>query len=376
MAKPRPDGRLAADGLRRPFGQARTLPGLLYWDEDTFRQEQDQIFSSMWLCVGREEDIAEPGDFFTWQQGRERILVLRDKQCQVNAFFNVCRHRGARLVQEASGCGLHRITCPYHAWTYASDGRLLSAPEMGEAFQREDFPLLPAPCGTHGGFIFINLDQQAEPLARYLAELPDLERYRTDQLRRGARVEYEIRANWKLVCENYNECYHCERVHPQLHRISDARSGGPMQRGACFTGGPMRLNEGFDTMTLSGRSDRPVIPGLSQEDHRTVNYYTVFPNFLISPHPDYLLTHTVWPLSPDRTRIICDWYFTREAMQGKDFDPSDAVEFWDVTNKQDWSLCERAQQGAESRGYRPGPYQPGERVVHAFDDWYLARMGL
>lgn len=372
-SNPRP---FNADSNRPSFADAFTLPGKLYWDEDVFAAEQKRIFSRMWLCVGRCEDIEDPGSYFTWNNQNERILVVRGKDNKIRAFFNVCRHRGARLVDEDSGCGLGRITCPYHAWTYANDGRLVSAPAMGENFDKNDFPLVEAPCDTYGGFIFINLDKDAESLGSYLADLPDLARYQLAQLRRGARVEYQVDANWKLVCENYNECYHCALVHPQLHRISDANSGGGLQRGRCFSGGSMLLNEGFSTMTMSGHSDHPPIPGLSEDDHRTVQYYTIYPNLLFSPHPDYLLTHTIWPISPGKTRIVCEWFFTQEAVSKPDFDPSDAVEFWDVTNKQDWGLCVRAQQGAESRGYRPGKYHPGERAVWAFDDWYLEVMGL
>lgn len=366
---------LPRKGLRKPFKDALTLPGEMYCDEKIFQEEKKHIFSGMWLSVGRCEDLVDPGSYFTWNMDNERVLVIKGKDNKIRAFFNVCRHRGSRLVEEDSGCGLHKITCPYHAWTYASDGRLLSAPTMGENFDRDEFPLVEAPCDTYGGFIFINLDEKTPPLLTYLADLPDMSRYRLGELRRGARVEYEVQANWKLICENYNECYHCAMVHPQLHRISDASSGGALERGRCFSGGSMYLNEGFTTMTLSGHSDHPVIPGLSEEDHRTVHYYTVYPNFLVSPHPDYLLTHTIWPLGPDRTRIICEWFFTQEAVNSPDFDPSDAVEFWDVTNKQDWGLCVRAQRGAASRGYRPGRYHPKESCVWAFDDWYLEHMG-
>lgn len=362
--------------LRRAFPEALTLPGALYHDPAIFAREQSEIFGRMWICIGRSEDLAAPGSYLTWEQDGERLLVVRGRDDRIRAFYNVCRHRGARLVQEEAGCGLHRITCPYHAWTYASDGRLVSAPEMGEDFDRDDYPLVQARCETAMGFIFINLEEQAEPLSRYLADLPDLSRYRLQTLGRGARVSYEIEANWKLVVENYNECYHCALVHPQLHRISDARSGGPLERGDCFSGGCMHLNPGMRSMTLTGQSDYPCIPGLDAEDHRTVHYYTVYPNLLLSPHPDYLLTHTVWPLSPGRSRILCEWFFTGEALAREGFDPSDAVEFWDVTNRQDWDLCERAQHGARSRGYRPGRYNPTEKAVWAFDDWYLKHMGL
>jgi Rieske 2Fe-2S family protein len=189
-------------------------------------------------------------------------------------------------------------------------------------------------------------------------------------------MEYEVAANWKLICENYSECYHCPGAHPQLARISDliARSSRPQEIGRCFNGGPMQLREGIETMSLSGRRTVPVIPGLSADDHRYVYYYVIYPNLLLSPHPDYVLTHTAWPLAADRTRVVCEWLFTPEAVARPGFDPADMVDFWDVTNRQDWALCERTQRGAASRGFRPGPYQPTEDCVHTFDRWYADLM--
>ena len=125
---------------------------------------------------------------------------------------------------------------------------------------------------------------------------------------------------------------------------------------------------------MSGKSSLPTIPGLTLEDCRYVHYYVIYPNILLSPHPDYVLIHTAWPLSPGRTQVICEWLFTKEAVSRPDFDPSDVVEFWDVTNRQDWALCERTQLGVSSLGYRQGPYQPVEDCVHTFDHWYADKL--
>jgi Rieske 2Fe-2S family protein len=136
----------------------------------------------------------------------------------------------------------------------------------------------------------------------------------------------------------------------------------------------MQLKDGVETMSLSGKHSVPVIPGLSADDHRYVYYYVIYPNLLLSPHPDYVLTHTAWPIAADRTRIVCELLFTAEAVARPGFDPSDMANFWDVTNRQDWALCERAQLGAGSRGYRAGPYQASEDCVHTFDRWYAERL--
>jgi Rieske 2Fe-2S family protein len=368
----------AADlaATREPLESARTLPAAFYASPEIFRLEQSELFGRMWLCIGREADIPKPGDFFTHDVGGERLLVVRGRDASVRAFFNVCRHRGSRIVDEPRGEGLERLRCPYHAWTYALDGRLTHAPRMPAGFARDSFPLVPARIDGYAGFLFVNLDERAEPLERYLADLPDLARYRMGELRCGRRVEYEVEANWKFICENYSECYHCPGVHPQLFRISDYLEPGEraLEHGACFNGGAMALRDGFATMSMSGRSELPPIPGLAADDHRKVFYYLVYPNFLLSPHPDYVLTHTIWPLAPTRSRIVCEWLFTREAVAMEGFDPVDVVQFWDLTNRQDWGLCERAQAGALSRGYRPGPYQATEDCVHTFDRWYAEKV--
>lgn len=374
---------LASDlaATARPFPEARTLPAAVYTAAEILATEQAGLFGRTWLCVGREADIPATGDYFTQEIAGDSVIVIRGADGLVRAFFNVCRHRGSRLIDQAAGQGLSRILCPYHAWGYRLDGSLAQvpggpAPHADGADAREPTGLIPVSLETHQGFIFLNLQSPAAPLAEQLADLPDLARFRLPDLRSGWRRVYEVEANWKLICENYSECYHCPGAHPQLARLSDliSRSHRPMETGQCFNGGPMQLRDGIETMSLSGRRSVPLIPGLSADDHRYVYYYVIYPNLLLSPHPDYVLTHTAWPLAPHRTRVVCELLFTQEALARPGFDPSDMVDFWDVTNRQDWALCERAQLGAASRGYRPGPYQPAEDCVHTFDRWYAEQL--
>ena len=361
----------------KPFEQASTLPGEVYRSCEILATELDCIYGGMWLAVGREEDLPEPGSYITREIGLEPILLLRDHDGVARAFHNVCRHRGTRLVPTEAGEILERIQCPYHAWTYRLDGKLVAAPlmESTPGFAKEDYPLVAVRLETWEGFIFINLDERAASLASQLAGLPDLTRFHLSELRRGKRVAYDVAANWKLIGENYNECYHCAHVHPQLQRVTDYRSGGRGQSGPNFTGGPMSLNDGCTTMTMSGTSRRPAFPGLEPEDYRNVQYFHLFPNLLLSILPDYVVTHTVWPVETSRSRVVCEWLFSPAAIAEGDFDPGDAVEFWDVTNKQDWELCENVQKGVQSKGYRPGRYQAVERCVYDFDRWYLEYLG-
>jgi Rieske 2Fe-2S family protein len=358
---------------RRPLLEAKPLAGRFFVDPEVFDLEMEVLFRRRWLCVGRETDWPEPGRLGTQEVGPESILVVRGKGNGLRAFYNVCRHRGARLVAAGDRDRCDVIRCPYHAWTYGLDGRLLAAPLMDgrDGFDRATVALEEVRLDTWHGFAFVNLRDDAPPLAEALADVPDLSRHRLGELVPCASHGYEVAANWKLLLENYSECYHCALVHPELNRISHYLSGGKQECGPSFSGGPMTLNAGFNTMSTSGRSERPSIDGLARDDESKVFYYAIYPHLLLSLHRDYVMTHTVWPLAPDRSRILCQWLFPATTAAAPGFDPSDAVDFWDLTNRQDWQVCERSQQGVASRGYRPLHYQAGEGCVHAFDTWYL-----
>lgn len=367
--------RAELDAVLLPLAEATNLPPALYVDPQVHELEKREIFASMWLCVGRHEDLPENGSFFTRTLDDQNILVARGSDGEVRAFHNVCRHRGSCLVERAEGKA-KAFRCNYHAWTYDTCGELVAAPMMDErpGFSTDDWPLASVRCDSWGGFIFLNLDDDAPGLAESMADFPDLGRYRLDSLRRAHRIVYEVDSNWKVLCENYSECYHCALVHPQLNRVSDYRSGGRSIVGACYNGGPMELNEGMRTMSMSGKSSFPPIEGLAAEDTRLIHYFTLYPHFLIGLAPDYVLNHVVWPQGPGRSTVICDWLFPPSTMDVEDFDPADVVEFWDMTNRQDWGLCEKVQAVAASRGARPGPYHPSETCVHAFDAWYVRKL--
>jgi Rieske 2Fe-2S family protein len=182
-----------------------------------------------------------------------------------------------------------------------------------------------------------------------------LEPYEPEGLIVGARHSYEVRANWKLIHENYQECYHCSEIHPELCRVTPPDSGYSIEITGLYVAGPMDLFEGVETMSLDGKSHGVPMRGLSGNQLREIGYFGVFPNLLISTHPDYILTHRLEPLAPDRTFVECEWLFPPEAFDREGFDPAYAVEFWDVTNREDWDACGSLQRSAGSRGYRPGP---------------------
>jgi Rieske 2Fe-2S family protein len=186
-------------------------------------------------------------------------------------------------------------------------------------------------------------------------------------LRIGHRIVYDVRANWKLVVQNYNECLHCPNLHPALNKLSHYLSGENEPLQETYMGGRMDLRPGVATLSVDGTCPRAFLPGLSAEDVRRVYYYAIFPNMLLSLHPDYMLVHTLWPIAPDRTINICEWHFHPDALAQPGFDASDAIDFWDLTNRQDWHVCELSQAGISSRAYTPGPYSNREDLLYAFD---------
>jgi Rieske 2Fe-2S family protein len=178
--------------------------------------------------------------------------------------------------------------------------------------------------------------------------------------------DYDAAANWKILTENYHECYHCPSIHPELCRVSPPKSGENYAADGAWVGGWMDLRDGMDTMSLDGASGGVPLRGLDQQGLRTVIYVNILPNVLFSLHPDYVMTHRLTPVGPDRTRIECSWAFAPEAVARPEFDPGYAVEFWDITNRQDWAACESVQRGLASPHASPGPLAPDEDAVYSF----------
>ena len=355
-----------------------TLPGRYYTDPAHFARELERIHYEMWLCAGREEQLASPGRYFVRRVGNASVIVLRDEQGGLRAFHNVCRHRGTLLCAKPEGQLPGSIQCSYHAWTYRLDGSLAAATHMDqvEGFRESDYPLRPVAVDTWDGHVFINLSERPAPLADQLAALPEKFRpWSMGDLRMVERRVDTLAANWKLIFQNYSECLHCPIVHPLLQKQSHYLSGDNEPPQPTYLGGRMDLREGVSTLSLDGTTNRPCLPGLSPADQRRVYYYAILPNLLLNLHPDYMLTFTLWPLAPDRTEVVCEWHFHPDALSRPDFDPKGPVEFWDLTNRQDWDLSELAQQGIGSRGYVPGPYSNREELLHALDRFVLERVG-
>jgi Rieske 2Fe-2S family protein len=362
----------------RSANGARTLPQVYYTSDVVFQREIARIFSERWLFAGHVDQIPDEGDFFQFEVGKESLIVVRDRQSQVRAFYNVCRHRGARVCVESAGHFASAIQCPYHAWTYGLDGALVGAPIMGDVqdFRKEDYPLKPAAAKVWEGLIFVNLSAEPEPFEQAFGSLTGkFARWQIADLQSVHRTVYDVEANWKLLFQNYSECYHCPTVHPVLNQLTPYRNSLNDLEAGPFLGGPMQMATPGGSMTMSGARCAAPLGTLEGDDLDLVYYYTIFPNIFLSLHPDYVLIHRGEPRAVDHTRIICEWFFHPDAVALKDFDPQPAIEFWDMTNRQDWHLCTISQQGISSRAYSPGPYSNLESQLAAFDREYLQALG-
>jgi glycine betaine catabolism A len=346
----------------RPLLEASMLPTRAFTDDDVAVWEAANLFLGGWICAGHVSALEGRGRFLTAEVAGESLLFVDGR-----GFHNVCRHRGARLVTEPEGT-VRRLQCPYHAWSYGFDGALRNAPHTDavENFDPACHGLTPVRTEALGGLLFADPSGNAPPLHEHVGALAEhLDAYRTSTLRRAARIDYDVKANWKAIVENYSECLHCPGVHPELNRLSHYMSGDDFEGAGAWCGGSMTLSEGAATMATNGGG--PTRPAIADVDPRKVLYFAIVPNCLVSLHPDYVMLHTLWPRGAGRTEVICEWFFEPSTMEHDGFDASDAVEFWDLVNRQDWHVCELTQLGVGSRGYTPGRYTEAESTVHDFD---------
>jgi Rieske 2Fe-2S family protein len=352
-----------------------TLPSEWYRDEAVFKIERDRIFCREWVGVCRAEQLPAPGAHLVIDVLGESILIVRNRAGELRAFYNVCRHRGTRLCRPADGprdpwavnlaggvTSGRMIVCPNHQWSYDLDGALVAAPHLHAipGFNKEDFHLYPVGAASWGGFVFVHLTPgAAQPLPGQLAPAAErTQRYPLADLRIAATRRYEVAANWKILCENYNECYHCGGVHPELCAVvpSFREAGGSnldWNRGV-----PHR--EGAHTFTRSGTSNRRPFPGLNDDEQRRHKGELIYPNVFVSLACDHAAVFILEPRTVERTDVTCHFLFETHEMEKRDFDPADAVEFWDLINRQDWSVCESVQDGLRARVHRSGYYAPME----------------
>jgi len=370
-------------------GLEPTLPSSWYYSEDTFQLEKERIFCREWFCAAREEQLPKPGDYMVLDIVGESILIVRNRQGVLRAFYNVCRHRGSRLCRSDDshmpGAAVQggviagrSILCPYHQWSYDLDGHLIAAPHLASVagFDKSAISLYPVGVECWGGFIFLHLTPaEARPFAAQLGGIPArIERYPLSELVIGHTITYEVAANWKAICENYNECYHCGGVHPELCAVVPAfrEAGGA---GLDWTRGVPHRSGAF-TFTRSGTTSRRPFPALNQDERERHKGELIYPNLFISLACDHAAVFILLPRAAERTDIVCHFLFESLERAKADFDPSDAVDFWDVVNRQDWAICESVQKGMRSRVHNHGYYAPMEDFSLDIRRYVTERLGL
>ena len=333
----------------------RTLPSRYYWAEDIYELEKERIFYDSWLYVGRVAQIPNPGDFITQDIVDESVIIVRDKHGIINAFSNVCRHRGNKLCGVASGKFKgSAISCGYHGWTYDLDGELIATPNMigTEGFRKGDFPLYPVALHFWEGGIFVNLSPNPEPFDPGVGPLVDiLARYNLANLEVAERREYHINANWKLVQENNVECYHCPSIHPELCAIQPNVRRGNI---GASSGDGNPLIDGGNSFTLDATTKRPLISTITPEDQGRFRSTPVWPAFFLGFLPDHVFTFNVWPTGVQTSTVVMEWLFEPSTIAAPDFDPSDTVEFLDTVVRQDFGICHEVQKGIKSRAHKVG----------------------
>lgn len=365
-----------------PESLISTLPGRYYTDERVFALEQAKIFEDMWFCAVRASDIPAAGDFRTVQVGTESLLISRSRRGEVRAFFNVCRHRGAQICTEESGSVKRAFQCPYHAWTYDLDGKLIAAPNLTKMpdIDRVEYGLRTVHLREWLGYVWVCLADEPpsfestvmQEIVDRLGEVENLDHYDLANLSVGRRIVYDVKANWKLIVENFMECYHCATIHPELTEVLPEFADGLAAQ--VFVNHGAEFAEGVRGFTVDGSEGVDAIPTIDPEQDRRYYAVTIKPQVFVNMVPDHIIFHRMFPMGPDRTVVECDWLFLPSVVEsGRDV--SKSVELFHRVNSQDFEACERTQPAMSSRMYADGGVLvPSEHHIGEFHDWLRARI--
>ena len=359
-----------------------TLPGSAYTDPTVFVAEQERIFEPAWACVALAADLDGPGAFQKVQVGRESVLLVRGRDGAVRAFLNVCRHRGAQLCTQESGALRRNLQCPYHAWTYDLTGKLIAAPNLTSMpdVDRVEYGLHEVHVTEWLGYVWVCLaerppsfdDEVRAEVTERLGTLAAIDAYDVGELALGRRITYDVAANWKLIIENFMECYHCATIHPELTAVLPEFADGYAAQ--YYVGHGAEFAADAQGFTVDGRAGEQRLPGVADDQDRRYYAITIKPGVFVNLVPDHVIVHRMIPLAADRTQVVCDWLFAPDAVaSGRDLDAS--VELFHRVNEQDFQACERTQPAMSSRAYRAGGVLvPSEHHIGLFHEWVSERL--
>jgi phenylpropionate dioxygenase-like ring-hydroxylating dioxygenase large terminal subunit len=395
----------------------RSLPQHFYSDTHVFESDIRFIGETQWLLVDHASRIPRAGDYFIFKVGRESVIVVRDKQLHVRAFYNVCRHRGSLICLNSAG-NASAFTCPYHAWTYDLTGRLIGASSMPSNFDKKAHSLRPVHVQVESGLIFLNFaDGEPPSFDEFIAPTrPFLAPHDFDTAKAAVQIIYPTEANWKLVVENFLECYHCKPAHPTYCSVHSAekllalgagpgsssgdlakRFEGELARweddtrkagqvtgtfGDAFNsndftapyfqgGGRAPIKSGYLTESLDGKPVAPLMGSYAAYDGgQTAIGFN--PITYVMASNDHAVMFSFVPRGPLSTDVIATWLVRSDAEPLRDYDPKSLIAVWDITLKEDKTITENNQLGVLSRAYVPGMHSLHEKRISDFVSWYLA----
>lgn len=393
----KPTNNMITNTVLNDIRRGWSLPQPFYTDEILFRQDLDRVFFRYWLYAGHTGQLPKTGDYFTYQIGDESIVVVKNKAGDIRAFYNVCTHRGSRICLEPSG-NARLLVCPYHQWAFTLDGDLkagqfMGGGQAGDEFDKADFGLRPVHVEVMEGFIFVSLaDTPPDFGPMYRDVLPQLKPAGMTRAKIIHTETYDVWSNWKLITENFRECYHCAGAHPEYIRAVEGTARFDPDHGAACVRRWQQLgmvtdgvdfqadawhhcqrypfHQGYVTESLDGKPVAPLMGDYTEADMGTFCIVT-HPNFLFESSSDHALTMRMTPVSARHTRMTVTWFVNETAEEGRDYDVQNVTAFWQRTGEQDWKLCANNQAGVNSRAYRPGPYGNRETAINTFQDWYL-----
>lgn len=368
-----------------------------YTDQRIFDLEWEGIWRKYWLFAGTTAEIPKPGDYFVYNAHKDSIIVIRGDKGEVFAHYNTCRHRGSVICLKESG-NAPKLMCPYHQWVYNKDGSLFKSRLMPDDFDKSSYGLHPVHVEVVSGLIFISLAENPADFSKVKNDYTAfLKPYKVDQAKVAFKKSYELRTNWKLIAENFRECYHCGIAHPEYcsavvganltesaeavtseRRVEWQRKGLAIdtidfENNSFHFAIRYPLRPGIQSYSLDGKSvSKPM--GDHNDFDAGVLGLVVYPGFWMDAVSDYMWFMRVTALGPSRTAVDLTWLVDSAAVENVDYSVERLTEFWKITGEQDWQLCENNYRGVESSRYQPGPYAPVEDDVAKFISWYLERL--
>jgi len=367
----------------------RSLPATWYYDPAQFALELEKIWYRNWVYLCRAETLRGAGAFRTFTVGTQPVLVVRDEEGALRAFYNTCRHRGAMLCSQSEGRLAGRaITCPYHAWSYRLNGELARIPSAGRAHH-----VVPGESALYSialkewkGFVYVNLGEAGKGISEnFNGNTDTLAHWPLEDLVIGHRLTKRLACNWKIFWENYNECLHCPGVHPGLSSLVPIYKRGIMEprddpswrehvadTDPSYQGG---LRTGAATWSVDGRSLGHEFPGLSAEERRVgYHYMTSLPSHYLVAHVDHVRSSRLLPIGPEETELSIEWLFPKETLADPAVDIQRAVAFSAQVMAEDGAICEANQRGLRSRRHQQGVLMPEEYDVFRLHEWFRAEL--